>query len=237
MRCSIPGCILASVAVLIPLSLSSIAETARGGSHTARPVITEQIDDARTIVLRGNVRADISPERDLGPVEDGLQMRLYLVLRRSPEQQGALDNLIARQQQPTAAEYHQWITPQQFGERFGVSEQDIAKISAWLESRGMRVNSVMNNASFIDFSATARDVREVFGTQLHYFNIDGGKHAALVRDPMVPAALGAVVSGIQGLNKIPAHTNHTKVGQASYDATTHKWQKVLPTDSAEPKPA
>jgi len=61
-------------------------------------------------------------------------------------------------------------TPQQFGERFGASEQDIATISAWLESRGMHVQSVMNNASFIDFSATARNVRETFGTQLHYFN-------------------------------------------------------------------
>ena len=78
---------------------------------------------------------DLTPDRDLGPVEDAMPLRLHLVLQRSPEQQAELDNLIARQQQPTAPEYHQWLTPQEFGARFGASPDDIAKITAWLESR------------------------------------------------------------------------------------------------------
>jgi subtilase family serine protease len=176
--------------------------------------------------LHGNVRADLTPSRDLGPVEDSLPLRLYLVLQRSPAQQAALDLLLARQQQPTAAEYHQWLTPRQFGERFGASEQDISKITEWLEAQGMHVNGVTNNASFIDFSATGRDVREVFHTQLHYYNVGGGKYPALASDPMLPAALAPIVAGISGLNKIPAHPNHTAVKQASYDETTHLWHNV-----------
>jgi subtilase family serine protease len=215
------------VAILAALCTPAFAQTARGGSRTAIPVITEKIDDTRQVTLRGNVRPEATPDRDLGPVEDGLQLRLYLVLQRSPESQAALDNLIERQQQPTAAEYHQWITPQQFGERFGVAEQDIAKLTAWLESRGMKVSGVMNNASFIDFTASAGNVRDTFGTQLHYFNVRG-KHPALVSDPRVPEAIAGVVAGIQGLNKLPPIPSHTKVRQTAWDAATHSWHSVDP---------
>ena len=225
-----------SLSILIPLCAPALAESVQAGSRSATPAITEQIDNSRLVPLRGNVRPDLTADRDLGPVEDSVPLRLYMVLQRSPGRQAALENLIERQQQPTAAEYHQWITPQQFGERFGVAEQDIAKISEWLESRGMRVNHVLNNASLIEFSATVGNVREAFGTQLHYFNVAGGKHPALVQEPMIPAAMANVVAGIEGLNKIPEHANHTKTGQAAWDATTHRFKNVATIDSSGARP-
>ena len=212
---------IAVCAVVLAMTATLFSQAA------ARPSrITQTIVGTQLVTLHGNVRADLTADRDLGVVDDGMQLHLYLVLRRSPEQQAALDNLIARQQQPTAPEYHHWLTPQQYGERFGVSQQDISKISAWLESQGMHVNAVMNNAMFIDFTANARDLREVFRTQLHYYNIQGGKYAANAQDPMIPAALAPVVAGIQGLVKIPRLTNHTKLRQASHDASTHLWHHV-----------
>jgi hypothetical protein len=158
------------------------AQTAEEGSPTARPLITRAIDGTRLVALPGNVRPELTAGRDLGPVEDGLELRLYLVLRRSAEQQAALDRLIARQQQPAAPEYHRWLTPPEFGERFGASRQDIEKVSAWLESQGLRVTGVMNNAAFIGFSANAGQVRVTFHTELHYYNVQGGKYAANAQD-------------------------------------------------------
>jgi hypothetical protein len=63
------------------------------------------------VTLRGHVRADLTPDKDLGAVDDGMPLRLSLVVQRSAAQQADLDNLLARQQQPTAAEYHKWLTP------------------------------------------------------------------------------------------------------------------------------
>jgi len=232
-----PGTALASIAILAFVCLTGAAQSPHAGSRTAPALITEKIDNARTVTLRGNVRGDLARDRDLGPVEDGLELHLYFVLARTAERQAALDNLIDRQQQPTAAEFHKWLTPAEFGERFGASEQDIAKISAWLESRGMKVNGVMNNASFISFSATGRDIREVFGTQLHYFDIGGGKHPALIADPRIPAALISAVAGIEGLNKIPPTPSHTAIRQTAYDAATHRWHPVHPEEVARALPA
>jgi len=199
--------------------------------------ITQEIDSTHLITLRGNVRADLTPDRDLGPVEDGMELRLYLVLQRTPEQQAALDNLLARQQQPTAPEYHHWLTPQEYGVRYGASPEDIAKISTWLEGQGLHVHGVLNNAMIIDCSATALQVREVFHTQLHYYNIRGGRYPANAQEPMIPAALEGVVAGIEGLSRIPLRHHHTKIHPVSYEAATHRWQSMNAAGEAEAMPA
>ena len=192
-------------------------------AQSPHPLITRQVS-AEMTTLSGHVLPGISHANDLGTVDDSLPLRLYLVLRRSPEQQADLDNLISLQQQPTAAEYHHWLTPQQFGLRFGAAQQDIAKITSWLQSQGLHVNGVLNNASFIDFSATVGQVRQVFHTQLHTINANGATYPALLQDPMIPAALAPAIAAIHGLNQIPPRTSLVNPHQASYSLAAHRWQ-------------
>jgi hypothetical protein len=199
--------------------------------------LVNPIDEHVLVTLKGNVRQDVARAPDLGPVEDTKPLHLFLLLQRSTAQQADLDNLIARQQQPGASEYHKWLAPAEFGARFGASPQDIATLSAWLQSHGFEVRGVLNNASMIDFAATAGQVLEAFHTQLHYVNIQGGKYPALIQDPQIPAALAPVVVGIKGLNKIPAQTNHTELRQTSWDQDTHTWHIVNPTSEDIASPA
>jgi hypothetical protein len=225
--------LLTVLAALLAVLLASKATLAQGQEAETRPAtpsrLLSPIDEHALAPLRGNVRVDLTPDKDLGAVEDGMTLRLYLVLRRSPAQQADLDNLLARQQQRTAAEYHKWLTPKAFGARFGASQEDIAKLSGWLESHGLKVRGVLNNASIIDFEATAGQVRDTFHTQLHYFNIRGGKFAANVEDPQIPAVLAPVVAGIHGLSKIPLVTNYVKARRAVFDAQTHSLLDVRPS--------
>src|SRR5580658_3577532 len=80
-----------------------VAQTS-GSLATSR--IIQPIDENARVTLKGNVRQDLATAPDLGPVEDGKPLHLYLLLRRTTAQQADLDNLIARQQQATAPEYH-----------------------------------------------------------------------------------------------------------------------------------
>ncbi|MGD0369924.1 MAG: protease pro-enzyme activation domain-containing protein, partial [Acidobacteriaceae bacterium] len=195
------------------------------------------IDERVLTTLKGNVRADVAHAPDLGPVEDAKPLNLFLLLQRTPAQEADLQNLIARQQEPGAPEYHKWLTPAEFGARFGASPQDIAKLSTWLQSHGFKIRSVLNNASMIDFEATAGQVREAFHTQLHYVSVQGGKYPALIQDPQIPAALAPVVAGIKGLNRIPALPLHGAPRQASWDQSTHTWHIVNPTAADMASPA
>ncbi|MGA6988672.1 MAG: choice-of-anchor D domain-containing protein [Terriglobales bacterium] len=226
------ACASATLTLIAPATLVAQTSASLVTSHIIQP-----IEENARITLKGNVRQDLATAPDLGSVEDAKPLHLYLLLQRTTAQEADLDNLIARQQQATAPEYHKWLTPKEFGARFGASPEDIAKVTAWLQSHGFKIRSVLNNASMIDFAATAGQVRDTFHTELHYFNIRGGKYLANVKDPQIPAALAPVVAGIKGLSKIPPLTNHTKIRQSSYDADTHSWHPVDPTAADLASPA
>src|SRR5208337_5035336 len=104
---------------------------------------------------------------DRGRVAAGLAMdHMLLVLTCSSEQETALEQLLAEQQDPSSPHYHEWLTPQQFGERFGVVEQDLNVVTNWLRDRGFELNSVAEGRRTIEFSGTARQVEEAFQTEI-----------------------------------------------------------------------
>jgi subtilase family serine protease len=215
------------LAMMVTLTITMTAQATQPKSR-----ITREISNANRVTLQGTVSRGMTAAPDMGAVEDAKSVRLYMILQRTPEQQAELDNLLARQQQPTAAEYHKWLTPKEMGERFGASQEDIAAITNWLQGQGIRVNGVMNNATFIDFTASAQQLRETFGANLHYFNIGGRKYYANTAEITIPSALQGVVRSVHGLNKIPHHANHTTPQRMSYDATTHTWKNLGGATSA-----
>jgi hypothetical protein len=178
----------------------AMAQVGSTGSKSAGPQITAKIVQGSLVPLKGHVLKSLTPDKDMGVVENSLSLGLYMVLQRTPAQQADLDTLLARQQQPGASGYHKWFTPQQFGERFGAAESDITQIKQWLQSQGFEVTSVAHNASVINFTANAAQARTTFHTQLHYWNVEGSKYIATATEPEIPTALAKVVSGIAGLN-------------------------------------
>lgn len=170
--------------------------------------IVKPIDAARTVVLRGLVPAKATPQSDAGPVAPSFVLHgMTLSLRPSPAQQDALNRLLDEQRDPASPNFHKWLTPEQYGARFGASPNDIAKLTTWLRSRGFSVDGVARGRSWIVFSGAADQVQKTFGASIHQYWVDGQPHFANATDPSIPAALDGIVSGIQGLDDfVPAAT-------------------------------
>lgn len=166
------------------------------------PRITQVVDDSKLTVLRGNTYPLARSEFDQGMAPASLAMdHMQLVLKRGPEQQQALATLLAQQQDRSSSTYHKWLTPDQFGQQFGPAQQDIQKITAWLEAKGFRVDSVSRGRTVIDFSGTAGQVQQAFHTAIHrYVMSSGEEHWANASDPQIPTALVPVVAGINSLH-------------------------------------
>src|SRR5208283_184130 len=163
--------------------------------------ISARIDDTRRVTLRGNVNPLARPEFDQGAVDSSFNLRgIMLVLKPSAAQQSAMRQLLEEQQDQTSPNYHKWLTPQQYADRFGASAADIAKIAAWLKSEGFTVDEVANGRNWIRFSGAAAQVKSSFQTVLHRYNVNGEKHFANATEPAIPAALQDIVGGIRGLN-------------------------------------
>src|SRR5713226_2561553 len=81
--------------------------------------VPARIDNSRTVVLRGRVHPKARAENDSGPVENSFQIPgITLLLRPSASQQSDLQQLLKQQQDPSSPNYHQWLTPEQYADRF-----------------------------------------------------------------------------------------------------------------------
>jgi subtilase family serine protease len=167
----------------------------------ARPLISQPLDESKLTVLRGNTHPLARAEFDRGAAPADLPMNhMQLLLRRSPEQEAALERLMAEQLDRLSPNYHKWLTPEQFGEQFGPSDQDILTITGWLQSHGFLIGNAPKGKTTIDFSGTAAQVQQAFHTPIHKYVINGQEHWANVKDPAIPSALTASVEGIVSLH-------------------------------------
>ncbi len=150
-----------------------------------------------------------------------------LVLARSAEQEQALDQLLADQQNPGSAEFHHWLTSVEMGERFGLSDGDIAAITGWLESQGLHVNWVASSRILIGFSGTAASMGRAFQTEFRNYKIHGQTRMSVASDPMIPSVLAPVIEAVRGLYTIddrPFHLStlgHAGPGQADAPGMTN----------------
>jgi subtilase family serine protease len=191
--------------LLTILALGGFAGYARAansaGSPTAASRIMETIDETKLVRLVGQTHPLALPRFDQGAVPDSFSMQhMFLQLRRSPEQEETLERSIEDLQDPHSSRYHQWLTADELGEKFGPAQQDIDAVVLWLSSHGLQVNGVYKSGLTIDVSGTAGTVRDTFHTEIHKYNVNGRQHIANASDPQIPAALAPVVAGVVSLH-------------------------------------
>lgn len=136
-------------------SSSSTAGAQKGAPAVASVPgrITQPLDETQTITLQRNTRPEANATNDRGAVPEGFAVEhMLLLLQRSPEQEAALDKLIDQLNDKTSPNFHHWLTAAEFGQRFGVAQEDIDTVTYWLKSHGFRINQVYTSRIMIDFS-------------------------------------------------------------------------------------
>ena len=195
--------------------------------------ITQPVDENKLVTLPGNVRSAMNAANDRGAVADEFPLdHMLLQLRRSPEREQALDKLLAEQQDKSSPNYHAWLTPAEYGQRFGLAPEDITAITNWLEDHGFTVNSVFANAVMIDFSGTAGQVRAAFHTAIHRLEVKGEQHFANATDPQVPAALAPAIVGIVSLHDFKPHPMNKPRAGYTFNSGGSTYYAVTPSDLA-----
>jgi subtilase family serine protease len=220
------------IPVLLAASLVGVSSSAAAQSPGRQ--ITSAVDDSSRTTLAGNTRPEARTKKyDRGAVPDNLAMaHMQLLLRRSPAQEHALEQLIDQLHDRASPNYHHWLTPEEFGQEFGLGGADIQTITGWLTSHGFKVNAVYANRMTIDFSGTATQVREAFKTPIHYLNVKGARHIANVSDPQVPSALAPAVTGVVSLHDFRPNKLYRPRAKYTFTQGTFTYQAVVPADLA-----
>jgi hypothetical protein len=193
-------CFLLFVIFLTAISTQMFAEVHTTATPKVR--VTTPVDNTKRTTLHGHVPAAVRHGSNLGRVDASTRSeRMILLLKSDEDQKRELRRVLDEQQDKKTANFHQWVTPQDFGTRFGVHDSDIAQVSAWLTSQGFTIDEVTKGKRIIRFSGTVGQIENAFQTQMHYFLMPNGEtHVSNDRDISIPTALSPVVGGIASLN-------------------------------------
>jgi pseudomonalisin len=153
------------------------------------------------VALRGNVHGLAKSGNDLGHADRSrLIQGVTLAFRPSAAQQKDLDQLISDLGNPSSPRYRKYLTPKQFGERFGLSQNDLDKVIAWLQSQGLTNIQVANSRNEVSFDGTVAQIESVFQVEMHQYLVDGVVHLANASEPSLPAAIADSVVNVGHLH-------------------------------------
>ncbi len=223
----------ATIISLTILTAISLALPAQAQVGAVRRVITQGIDEGNLITLRGSTRPEATPANDRGALANGFPMEhMLLQLQRSPEQEQALRQFLDELQTPGSPNFHMWLTAQEFGQRFGLAQQDLDTISGWLAGHGLTVNLIYPSRMVVDFSGTAGQVREAFHTEIHALEVNGARHIANMSDPQIPAAIAPAVVGVVSLHDFTPRPLYRMKPAYTFTSSGATYQAVVPADVA-----
>lgn len=115
------------------------------------------IRETEWVVLQASAHPLARPEFDQGPAARELALpSIVMGLSKTDRQQAEENQLLTDLQDLKSLQYHQWLTPEQYAERFGVNRKDIDKITKWLEGARFKVLSVSRARNTILFQALRR---------------------------------------------------------------------------------
>jgi subtilase family serine protease len=202
-------------------------------AQTTRRLVVAPVDERQMVELSGNTRSEANAQNDRGRVDDSLPLEhMQMLLNRPPETEAALNQFIEELGDKSSPLYHQWLSAEEFGAKFGPAKEDVAAVTAWLASKGFVVNSVHPGGMIVDFSGNAGQVHDAFQTEIHELSVKGATHIANMSDPRIPASLAGAVHGIVSLHDFRPHTNFTPRSQFTFTENGQTEFAVTPGDLA-----
>ena len=172
--------------------------------------IQSEVNNSDTVPLKAR-QLQTQPGIEAGRVPADLQLNgVSIVFNRSAAQQAALEKLLADQQDPASPQYHRWITPEEFGARFGMPEADIEKVQTWLEQQGLTVDRVARSRNMVRFSGRAGQIEQAFQTEMHYYQAGGETHFSPAGSLSVPAAIAPTIEAVGNLSDFRPRPMHVR---------------------------
>lgn len=152
------------------------------------------------------------------PATTTLKLTIGLPLRN----QDALTNLLHDLYDPSSPRYRQYLTPDQFAQQFGPTEQDYQSVIAFAKAHGLTVTGTHSNRVLLDVSGPVSNVEDAFQVNLHVYHHPREPRTFFAPDtePLVPSELP--ILDIEGLNNyiLPRPKFHKEPAPSTTNAPT-----------------
>jgi pseudomonalisin len=132
---------------------------------------------------------------------------LRLTIGLAARNRDALKSLIKAQNDPSSAQFEQFLTPDQFTAQFAATADTANAVAGYLTSMGMTNVAVASNRLQVTAQATVAQAQKAFNTKIGQFLQDGKQVLVNTAPAQVPASLAGTVSAVLGLSTLGATPN------------------------------
>jgi len=140
---------------------------------------------------------------DIGPTPADRDIAFEFVLAFPGE--AAMQDYALSVGDPSSANYRHFLTAAEIGARFGLGDDDLARVTDWAAAHGINVMEMTPQRIAIHVAAPARVVEALFGvTMRDYADSVGRTFHAPIDAAHVPDALSGLVSDIGSLDARPS---------------------------------
>jgi subtilase family serine protease len=155
--------------------------------------------------------------------------------------QAALTAFIAALSDRRSPQFRHFLTPAEFGARFGATPAQVAAVDAALRAQGLTPGPVRADRLSIPVTTTAAAASRAFGVSLTRYRLAGGRLAyANAQAPRFAASAAATVQGVLGLSTVYRPHSLTSVpvppARTGGQARRPRPSAVAGTTAAGPQP-
>ncbi|MFF1447070.1 protease pro-enzyme activation domain-containing protein [Streptomyces sp. NPDC058274] len=154
--------------------------------------------------LAGTKPAWATATADKGATSDSSQVsaRVYLAGRDA----AGLAAYAKAVSDPDSASYGKYLSAKQTQQRFGATKAQVAEVTSWLKSAGLKVTGTTQH--YVSVTGDVAAAEKAFGTQLHNYTKGKKTYRAPSKTASAPAALDGAVLTVTGLDSAPHKASH-----------------------------
>lgn len=160
--------------------------------------LSARADLNQRVTLKGQFAPLVQQAHLLQPADANQQLKLSIGLKI--RNQADLDGLLQAMYDPQSAQYHQYLTPDQFNQLFAPASDQVQQVVGFLQSQGLTITSVAPNNLLIDATGTVAQVQKAFDTQINTYQSGTHTFYANATAPSIPGSIDQLITSISGLD-------------------------------------
>lgn len=148
--------------------------------------------------LNGHVPPIVSKLTPTGSLNVSNQLHLAIVLPLRNRE--ALTNLLAQVYDPSSTNYHRFLTPEQFTDQFGPTEQDYTMVANFARVNGLTVKGTHRNRLVLDVQSTVPNIEKAFHVKMRTFRHPKENRTFYAADAEPVVSAGLPILHVSGLD-------------------------------------
>ncbi len=155
-------------------------------------------EGAEKQVLPNRASSAIAGLASIGTLPDSANLNLAISLPL--RNQAALSQLLRDLYNPASPQYHHYLRPSEFADRFGPTTQDYEKLKDFVRSHHLTVRHTYANRTILDVTGKVRDIRRAFSVNLKVYPHPTGKRNFFAPDSRPAMDIDVPILAVNGLD-------------------------------------